>query len=263
MSAVAKPSTDLRTSLKRFEPSLANLLPPGYAVSRLTTGALVAVQRNPALARCTPISIATALAQVAQWGLDVGVTAHLVPYGADCTAIADYKGYIELILESRLVAAVHSGAVHEGDEWYYELGLDQKLRHIPKGGRKDRPVTHAYCIIRLKSGMDILEVMAAEDIDAIRQKHSKSWKQGPLPAWYARKTVIRQAAKMAPKSNRLSRLMADDDETVVQEASPELLQAFAQAEAPTRRPAVPVRVDGVFDADDRPDNVTEDGEVVE
>jgi hypothetical protein len=48
------------------------------------------------------------------------------------------------------------------------------------------------------------EVMTVEEIEAIRAK-SRSWAKGPLPAWYARKTVIRQLAKYVGKSPQLAR----------------------------------------------------------
>jgi hypothetical protein len=40
--------------------------------------------------------------------------------------------------------------------------------------------------------------MTAKEIDAIRLKLSKQWKEGALPEWYARKTVIRRASKYVP-----------------------------------------------------------------
>jgi recombinational DNA repair protein RecT len=50
--------------------------------------------------------------------------------------------------------------------------------------------------------------MNAADIEEIRQKYSKQWKNGPLPAWYAKKTVVRQVAKLVPRNPRLAKMLA-------------------------------------------------------
>ena len=98
-TAVTKKSS-LKATLEERAPAYQRLLPKWYPADRLITGALVAAQANPDLVKCNPQSVAVALARVAQWGLDVGDTAHLVPYGDKCTPIADYKGLIRLMVEA-------------------------------------------------------------------------------------------------------------------------------------------------------------------
>lgn len=98
-TAVTKRSS-LKATLEERAPAYQRLLPKWYPADRLITGALVAAQTNPDLGKCNPQSVAVALARVAQWGLDVGDTAHLVPFGDKCTPIADYKGLIRLMVEA-------------------------------------------------------------------------------------------------------------------------------------------------------------------
>lgn len=208
-TAVAtKPRDVLKHTLAGFLPSYGKLLPKGYEPERLVTGALVACTRNPELLKCDPTSIAVALATVAQWGLDLGTTAHLVPYGRTCTPVADYKGYIELMVAAG-ARKVEAHEVREGDDFEYRFGTDAWLRHTPKA-KKDAPIIAAYAVVTLRQGVEQFEVMTAEEIEEIRAK-SKGWAKGQLPAWYARKTVIRRCAKYVPKTVRLTAALAGDE----------------------------------------------------
>jgi recombination protein RecT len=220
------PMDALRRELDKRAPSYEAMLPRGYRPDRLITGALLAVSRNPALLECSPVSIAVALGQVAQLGLDVGLTAHLVPYGKACTMVADYKGYIELMCRAG-ARKVESYTVHAGDPFDYQRGTEPFLRHQPY--HKDgAAITHAYAIVWFRHGETQFEVMTAEEIDAIRAK-SKQWaKESTLPEWYARKTVIRRVAKYVPKSRELAMLLLaapeETDATVIDGATGEVLQ---------------------------------------
>jgi recombination protein RecT len=211
----------LKAKLAEFAPSYEALLPKNYPVDRLITGALVSTTANPDLLNCEQISVATSLAQIAQWGLDPGVTAFLVPFGSKCTAMIGYQGYIELICAAG-ARKVEAHEVREGDEFSYTYGSDARLVHQPKS--KNGRITHAYCIVTLRGGVQHFEVMTAEEIDTIRQNHSKQWKRGELTYWYARKSVIRRIMKYVPKTPRLQ--MALHTEDLLDEAgepSPELL----------------------------------------
>lgn len=219
------PRDKLKTTLAQFIPSYGNLLPPGYDPQRLVTGALVSVQRNPDLLKCEPMSIATALATVAQWGLDLGTTAHLVPFGQACTPVADYKGYIELMVQAG-ARKVEAHEVRQGDDFEYHFGTDAYLRHTPTAPL-DAPLTHAYCVVTLRGGVTQFEVMTIEEIDEIRRLKSKSWSKGPCPPWYARKTVIRRASKFVPKTLRLSAMLTGDElEPAAVDLSPEAMAAL-------------------------------------
>ncbi len=197
MATSTKPEGEkLGVALARWEPMIAPMLPRGVTAERMLQAALLCATLDATgkLAQCTPKSLALGVARIAQWGLEPGVTAHLVPFGTTATAVADYKGLIQLMREcgSRIDAQV----VREGDVFEYEMGLTPMLRHVPRG--KAAPIVAAYCIVRRRGEEPTFEVMTADEIDAIRQKHSKQWKAGALPEWYARKTVVRRASKYVP-----------------------------------------------------------------
>lgn len=195
----AKPIKD---QLEKMAPSYAKLLPKSYPVDRLITGAMVAVTTNAALARCTPISIATALAKIAQLGLDVGDTAHIVPYGETATCVVDYKGLIKLMCEAG-ARKVEAREVREGDRFIYQYGSDPRLEHSPLTSRVGKVIAY-YAVVWLRGGVTQFEVMTAEEVDTLRVRHSKQWKNENPGAWYGRKTLIRRLAKYVPKTPRLA-----------------------------------------------------------
>lgn len=210
MTGTAIVPDKLRDVLESKAESYASLLPVGYGASRLITGALVAVQQNPALAKCEPKSIATALARIAQWGLDVGDTAHLVPYGTNCQAIVDFKGLIKLMVDAG-ARKVEAYEVYEGDVFEWERGTNARILHKPTADRS-RKIVAAYAIVTLSFGVQQFEVMTAEEIDEIRQNHSKQWKSGPLTYWYSRKTVLRRLSKYVRRNARLEAALSMDGE---------------------------------------------------
>jgi recombination protein RecT len=139
----------------------------------------------------------------------LGVTAHLLPFGTEATPVADYKGLAELMIASGAVKNVETHVVYDGDEFTYQFGLDPKLVHVPASPRKKgAQITYAYCILHLPFARFAFDVMCAADIEEIRQKYSKQWKNGPLPAWYAKKTVVRQVAKLVPRNPRLAKMLS-------------------------------------------------------
>ena len=200
----------------------ASLLPKGYEPSRLITSALVAISQTPELMKCEHRSIALALAKVAQWGLDVGDTAYLIPFKGKAVAVVGFKGLIQLMVGSA-VRKVEAHVVREGEPFEYQRGTGEFLRHSPRSYErgKEPPITHAYAIVTLKFGYQQFEVMSAAEIEDIRQRFSVQWKSGPLPAWYARKTLIRRVAKYVPQSDRLKSALETDAEFAEEPEVPE------------------------------------------
>lgn len=198
----------LKSGLEQFAPSYLKLLPKSYPVDRLITGALIAATTNPLLLKCTTVSVATALAKVAQWGLDVGDTAHLVPFGSTCTAVADYKGLIKLMCEAG-ARKVEAREVREGDRFLFEYGSNPRLEHVPSGARSGA-ITHYYAVVWLRGMVPQFEIMTAEEVDTLRKRYSKQWKGDDPGPWYGRKSAIRRLAKYIPKTPRLAAALAAD-----------------------------------------------------
>lgn len=194
---------------------IAPFLPEGVDIARVAASVVLQVKRNPDLLQCTGESIVLATAAIHSWGLEVGNDAYLVPFGKVCTPIAGYTGLARLMIQSGAVRALDAFCVYEGEHFRYEEGAEPQLEHRPATMASDRgKMIGAYVRARLPFQQYKILYMPLEEIDAIRLKHSKQWKQGPCPAWYAKKTVVRQVAKLLPKSPALLdvfRVIADEE----------------------------------------------------
>lgn len=197
-----------RATLEKYSDKLAVF---GVRPEAYIEAALMAAVRLPDLFRCTPESVALALRQCAQVGLDIGRTAHLVPYGQTATFVPDYKGLIELAVATGKVVSIRTRCVYEGEAFeYHETAGGPEIRHVPRLAGAGGRIVGAYAIADLRFGRWKVEWMTADEIEAIRGK-SKSWAKGPLQDWYARKTVVRRLCKTLPSNARLQQALLHDD----------------------------------------------------
>lgn len=203
------PAVALRTQLERYTERLAVW---GVEPGQYINAALIAATKVPALYECSPASIALALQQAAQTGLDIGRTAHLVPFKGQATFVPDYKGLIDLATATGKVVAIRTRCVYEGEEFaFFETAAGPDIRHVPRltGGASGK-IVGAYAIADLRYQRAKVEWMTAEEIETIR-KGSRSWAKGPLPDWYARKTVVRRLCKTLPGTPKLHAALRYDD----------------------------------------------------
>lgn len=210
-TAVTKPNprAELRTTLARYSDKLAAF---GVRPEAYIEAALMAVVKTPDLLKCTPESIALALRQCAQTGLEIGRTAHLMPFGTTCTFVPGYNGLIELACATGKVASIRVRSVYEGEEFQYGEDISGPvLKHTPRMTGVGGKIIGAYAVADLRFNRYKVEWMTAEEIDAIRTTKSKSWKSGALTDWYARKTVVRRLCKTLPSNAKLQQALKYDD----------------------------------------------------
>lgn len=185
----------------------------------------MAIQANPDLAKCTPASLIASVMRIARWGLVISETAHLVPFGARCQAVRDYKGSIQLVVQCGAARSIDAHNVYENEiaEGRFELqqGDAPKVIHRPiLDPAKRGKIAGAYAIARLDQYHIRVVYMDVSEIDAIRKSKSKSWANGSLDKipWYPRKTVVHQVTKALPKSlARDKALAALDDEDEIED----------------------------------------------
>jgi recombination protein RecT len=185
-------------------------LPEGVNVERVIAAAQLAVMKLPAIGECEPKSIVLAVAKIAQWGLEIGDTAHLVPFGKECTPVPDYRGLVEMIVRSGAARGVEARVVRQGDEFAYAYGTEKYIRHTPLA-KSTAPITHAYAIANLRFQSFDFVVLDVEEIEAVRAK-SKQWSKGALPAWYAKKTAVRRVVNLIPKNAKLASVLRTVEE---------------------------------------------------
>ncbi len=135
------------------------------------------------------------------------------------------RGLITLAYRSGQVKTIYAEAVHENDEFEYELGLEPKLKHVP--ATSDRgAVTHYYAVFKLVNGGEGFTVMSKDDIEEHKRKFSKAANAGfsPWQANYdemAKKTVIKKVLKYAPLSTDIMRDI-EADETIKRDISADM-----------------------------------------
>jgi recombination protein RecT len=128
--------------------------------------------------------------------------------------IIDYKGLVELVYRSGVVANVHADIVCENDDFVYDRG--QLVKH-QISFREDRGEMYAaYCLVRMKDGTEKCEVLTKREIDSIRAR-SKASKSGPWVTDYnemAKKTAFRRVSKWIPLSAEIRDAVVGDDDVI-------------------------------------------------
>lgn len=276
----------VRDALEQNQEKMFAGLPKHITPERMIRVALTCIQRNPKLLLCTESSLYGAIVEAATLGLETdGILgqAYLVPYGKTCTLIPGYKGLIALARRSGEISTIQMEVVREGDEWNYVLGIRADLHHRPNDADPDRekkPITHVYCVVKLKDGGVQFKVWTAAKINAHKEKYSKGWQWAETgkgrsgskkdSPWHtdwevmAKKTVIRDMIQRGeiPVSIEIQKLAAVDDlherrpvdEYAVPEASLTLDSLTNQMETANSEP------DNVVDATkvDPPTDVVQD-----
>ncbi len=233
-----------RKAIERQAVVLQQILPQHMSMARFEQIALAQVKGTPGLLRCfeTPegqVSLLYSVVQAAAAGLELGSVAQqawLIPYkrkGKDDKGrwwertearlqISD-RGVRTLAARDPRVRELVADVVREGDHFVYRRTLDGDVFEHEVTGPSDRPLTHAYCLIRWKDGGALPIVMDRAEVEYIRDTYSEGWK-GELdkPAdkrsnpWSKRearmwiKTVIHQARRELNVSPEVAAVLASD-----------------------------------------------------
>lgn len=211
-----KKVASVRQMLERNQGAIMAALPNHMNADRFLRIALTQFQKTPKLLDCTPESFLGAVIQAAQLGLEPdGVTgmAHLIPYGGKVNFQPGFQGLMELARRSGDISQIVPRVVYGGDDFDYSYGLEKDLlRHVPSETDQPGPITHVYCIIRLKDGTSRFEVWPMARIEAHAQRYSQAYKQKKQDSpWIthfpqmAMKTLVVAALKYAPKSVELQK----------------------------------------------------------
>lgn len=205
------PPTKTATVAERIQAQrdeIARALPRHIDPDRFTRVVLTQIRKTPKLSACEWPSLAAAVMQLAQVGLEPdGRNAHLVPYGRECTPIIDYRGYMELARRSGQVADIYAEVVRDHDVFRQTLGLHRDLVHEPADGDRG-DIVAVYAVVRFVNGGFSFVVLDRTQIDA-RRGRSKTATASHSP-WktdeeaMVLKTAIRALAKYLPYSPEIA-----------------------------------------------------------
>lgn len=242
-NAVARPDfnaqlTTLSAELDRrqamIEQSAASLIDPvkmkGVVLSTFT--------RTPSLWECDPVSIARAVVEAAQAGLEPTGSlggAYLVPFYNSKTGrkeaqlIIGYTGLVKLARRSGEVTKVEARVVRQADEFAFGYGLRPYLDHVPALGLPEdaaNPMTHAYAVAHFRSGETQFDVMSAAEVLAIKARSKSKDRDGnPTGPWVTdeaemwKKTALRRLSKLLPLTIEAQRILDAEEETDLDRAA--------------------------------------------
>ena len=214
--------SSIKQLVMQMKPQIEKALPSVLTGERFSRMVLTAMSTNPQLAECTPNSFLGAMMQAAQLGVEPNTPlgqAYLIPYRnhgqLECQFQLGYKGLIDLAYRSGEITSISAHEVCENDDFEYELGLDEKLRHKPALTDRGAVILY-YAVFRTKAGGSGFAVMSVEDIKNHSKKYSKAAGSSYSP-WstnfdaMAKKTVIKQALKYAPIKTEFVRAVSTDE----------------------------------------------------
>lgn len=197
---------ELYLSISKYQEQIERLVGSFMPKEQFIQMASLMIKENSAISRCSAKSVIGALLNVASLQLKPNAVlghCYLVPYGNEVSFILGYKGMIELMYRSENVKKVFANAVFVGDEFEYEYGFDEKLRHIPVNNeRKFEDLLYTYCIVELQGGGKVFTVIPKEVYlkkrAASPSARAASSPHNKYPTGMAIKTAVRAIEKFVP-----------------------------------------------------------------
>lgn len=187
--------------------------------------ALQLVAGSEYLQKCSVESIRNAVINVASVGLTLSPAhklAYLVPRDGKACLDISYIGLVKIATDSGAVAAVHATMVRANDKFeYIDAFAAPRHKYNPFHTAESRgDILGAYAVAKLTNGITQVETLSLEEIEKIRAV-SKA-KNGPWKEWFeemAKKSVIKRASKLWPRTDRMSKAVQILDEHQGNEAS--------------------------------------------
>jgi len=176
------------------------------------TQALMANDFAMGTAKRNPQSVINAVANIAAIGLSLNPAkrqAYLVPRDGRICLDIGYIGLLDLAIESGSIRWGQAELVHSADKFTLN-GVDKPPTHERDPFLADRgDVIGAYVVVKTCDGDYLTTTMPVAELLAIRDR-SSAWKNGQKGPWKTdpgemmKKTVIKRAYKLWPKTERLS-----------------------------------------------------------
>ncbi|WP_433956958.1 recombinase RecT [Cytobacillus horneckiae] len=220
------PENTLNTLLKKMGPEIQRALPKHMDADRIARIALTAVRTTPKLLECEQTSFLAAIMQSAQLGVEPNTglgQAYLIPYGKQVQFQLGYKGLIDLAVRSGQYKAIYAHEVYENDVFDHSYGLNKDLIHKPSAIPEGDPKGY-YAVYHLQNGGYDFVYWTRERIDQHAKKFSQAVQKGWTSPWktnydaMAKKTVLKEVLKYAPKSIELQKSV-EADSTIKNEFS--------------------------------------------
>lgn len=176
------------------------------------------------IAKKNPQSVINAVSNIAAIGLSLNPAkkqAYLVPRDGRICLDISYIGLLDLAIATGSIKWGQAELVFQADRFVLN-GFDKPPTHERDPFKTDRgDVVGAYVVVKTRDGDYLTTTMPADEILSIRDR-SSAWKNGQKGPWKTdpgemmKKTVIKRAYKLWPKTDRLDtaihHLNTDGDE---------------------------------------------------
>lgn len=199
-----------------------------HIVDKIWAGFMLTGLKNKDVFKCDRLSIIDSLLKCSQFELIPNGTGQccLLPYkNGDVSNLQfqpEYKGIIEIAYRTGIVKSINSSTVYENDAFDFDEGSNPFVKHKKTLGERGQLIG-VYVVINLQDSQ-IIQVMAKKEIDSVMNKTkqvitAKKYNNGKdeKSIWFnyydeqAKKTVIKRALKLAPKSEQLNQLIQLDN----------------------------------------------------
>jgi recombination protein RecT len=209
--------SELSTIVNSIQPSFEELNTYNLNFRKEAEFAMQLLEKNEYLlkvAMANKQSLRNAVVNVAAIGLSLNPAlklAYLVPRDGQVCLDISYIGLCKLATDSGSVNIVKAMLVYENDKFEYR-GVNEEPNHVFEPFKQRGPIVGAYCMA-VAGKHYLVDMMGLEEVYAIRDR-SMGWKayadkKSKSNPWASdegemiKKTVIKRASKMWPKSERL------------------------------------------------------------
>lgn len=222
------PNVKMQNLLNKMLPEIEKAIGKVMTADRFARIALTLYNSNELFYSADTKSFLACLMQSAQSGLEPNTVlgeAYIVPYKNNKQGTVEvsfqlgYKGLLKLAHNSGQFEAIYAHEVREGDRFEYSYGLNKDLIHVPADIPSNK-VTHYYAVYKLKNGGFDFVVWSKERVEQHAKTFSKQYTyKGAInnnSIWaknfdsMAKKTVIIDVLKYAPKSVEMARAIQED-----------------------------------------------------
>lgn len=239
MSGLSDP--EVRSIFQAMMPQVKAAIPKHLTPERVIQMCITMVSQNPAIKNCTPGSILGWMMAASTLGFKpvpaLGYC-YAVPYKntkkikdaagntreiqvTECQFQIGYKGFIDLARRSGQIETIYAYPVHDGDTFSFSLGLTPDLKHVPAPDGDNKPLTHAYAVVKYKDGGYNFIVLTKQEIERLRKRNpmQRGSIQGAWASDYdamACAKALKQLHKWMPLSDEMMTAV-QADENVIEE----------------------------------------------
>jgi len=160
-------------------------------------------------------SLIAAVTNIAAIGISLNPArkqAYLVPRGGKICLDISYVGLLDIAVASGSILWGQAELVRENDA-FRKVGMDkQPIHEFEPFGKNRGEIVGVYVVVKLHNGDYLTTTMDIDEVYSIRDR-SESWKRNGGGPWKTdegemiKKTVIRRAYKLWPKTDRLDSAM--------------------------------------------------------